>query len=122
MTGVQTCALPIFCLELASETGLVIATGGGALVPEPNLRAMAQHGIIICLDCEPEILWQRIAQSEDRPMLAAADDGRLARLAALLEQRRPAYARIRRHLDVSHLSVEEASQKICLWATTSGED
>ena len=42
-------------------------------------------------------------------MLAERDEGRFARLAALLEQRRPAYAQIGHHLDVTHLSAEEAA-------------
>jgi shikimate kinase len=104
------------CHELAEQKGLVIATGGGALVPEQNLQVMESSGLVICLDCEPGILWQRIGQSEDRPMLAAQDEGRFARLAALLEQRTPAYGRIKHHLDVTHLSTQEAARRICEWA------
>ncbi len=106
------------CRELAGRPGLVIATGGGALVPEQNLHVMEQSGLVICLDCEPEVLWQRIGQSEDRPMLAARDETRFARLAALLEQRTPAYGRIKHHLDVTHLTPEEAVRQICEWVST----
>jgi shikimate kinase len=107
------------CLELAGQPGLVIATGGGALVVEQNLRVMEQGGLVICLDCEPEALWQRIGQSEDRPMLAARDQTRFTRLAALLEQRAPAYSRIRQHLDVTYLTPEEAAKQICAWVNIS---
>ncbi len=101
------------CKELATRKGLIVATGGGALVSETNLRVMEQSGLVICLDCRPEVLWQRIGQSDHRPMLAARDEERFARLSALLTQRGPAYARIQRHLDVTHLSPEEAAQRIC---------
>lgn len=101
------------CRELAQQEGLVIATGGGALVPEANLRMMESGGLVVCLNCDPAVLWQRIGQSEDRPMLAERDEGRFARLAALLEQRAPAYSRIKQHVDVTHLSPEEAAQRIC---------
>jgi shikimate kinase len=104
------------CHELAEQEGLVIATGGGALVAEANLRVMEQSGLVICLDCDPAVLWQRIGQSEDRPMLAVQDEGRFARLAALLAQRAPAYNRITHHVDVTYLSPEEAVQQICEWA------
>ncbi|GAB4447168.1 MAG: shikimate kinase [Anaerolineae bacterium] len=104
------------CRELAGREGLVIATGGGALVTEANLRVMESSGLVICLDCDPATLWQRIGQSEDRPMLAELDEGRFTRLAALLEQRAPAYGRIKHHLDVTHLSPEEAAKRICEWA------
>lgn len=101
------------CRELSGQNERVIATGGGTLVPEQNLRLMEQNGLVICLDCEPETLWQRIGQSEDRPMLAARDEERFTRLAELLARRTPAYRRIRQHLDVTRLSPEEAAKKIC---------
>ena len=59
--------------ELSERSGLVIATGGGALIPEANLRVLEGSGLVICLDCEPSVLWQRIGHSENRPMLAARD-------------------------------------------------
>lgn len=108
------------CRELAGQRGLVIATGGGALVPEPNLRVIEQSGLVICLDCDPEILWQRIGHNPDRPMLADLDDGRFNRLAALLARRVPAYRRIEHHLDVTHLSPAEAARIISAWARQSG--
>jgi shikimate kinase len=104
------------CRELAGQANLVIATGGGALVPEANLRTLEQTGLVFCLNCEPEILWRRIGQSEDRPMLAERDEGRFARLAALLAQRVPAYGRIAHQLDVTFLSPEEVATQICEWA------
>lgn len=103
------------CRKLAEQEDLVIATGGGALVPEANLRVVEAGGLVVCLDCDPAVLWQRIGQSEDRPMLAERDEDRFVRLAALLEQRAPAYGRIKHHLDVTHLSPEEAARRICGW-------
>jgi shikimate kinase len=100
------------CRELAGQTGLVIATGGGALISEANLRVMEGSGLVICFDCEAEILWERIGQSEDRPMLAELDAERFNRLAALLEKRAPGYGRIKRHLDVTYLTPEEAANHI----------
>src|SRR5262245_42376946 len=101
------------CQELAGREGLVIATGGGALILEANLRVMEQTGLVFCLHCEPEILWQRIGQSQDRPMLAGQDEGRFTRLALLLSQRTPAYQRIAYQLDVTTLSPEEVVAQIC---------
>jgi shikimate kinase len=101
------------CRELAGLAGLVIATGGGALVSAENRQVMEASGLVVCLDCEPAVLWQRIGQSEDRPMLAERDGSRFARLAALLKKRAPAYTQIEHHLDVTHLSPEEAAEKIC---------
>lgn len=101
------------CCELSGREGVVIATGGGALVSEENLRVVESTGLVICLDCEPAVLWKRIGQRQGRPMLAEEDETRFARLAALLEQRTPAYRRIQHHIDVSHLSKEGVTMKIC---------
>lgn len=104
------------CRELSERSGLVIATGGGALIPEANLRVLEGSGLVICLDCEPAVLWQRIGHSENRPMLAARDDGRFDRLAALLEQRTPAYERIPYHIDVTRLTPAQVVDQICVLA------
>lgn len=101
------------CHELARQQNLVIATGGGALVSEENLRVMETGGLVICLDCDPAVLWQRVGHSDNRPMLADRDEGRLARLSALLEQRGSAYARIQHHLDVTYLTPAEAARRVC---------
>lgn len=101
------------CRELADRKGLVIATGGGTLIPDQNLQAMERGGLVICLDCRPETLWERIGQSENRPMLAARDAERFARLKTLLKERAPAYARIKRHLDVTSLSPQEIAERVC---------
>lgn len=103
------------CRELAARSRLVIATGGGALVPETNLRVMERSGLVICLDCEADVLWERIGQSKNRPMLAAQDDERMARLGALLEQRTSAYGRVKQHLDVTQLTPAQAAEQICDW-------
>ena len=107
------------CQELAAQEGLVIATGGGALVSEANLHVMEGSGLVVCLDCEPATLWQRIGHSEDRPMLAARDEGRFTRLAALLEKRTPAYGRIKHHLDVTQLPPNVVARQICELASRS---
>jgi len=101
------------CRELAHRHELVIATGGGALVNAANLRQMEAGGLVICLDCQPDELWRRIGHSDNRPMLAQPDADRFARLAALLAQRAPAYARIAHHIDVTGLSPAEAAAQIC---------
>jgi 3-dehydroquinate synthase len=102
------------CRELAASSGLVIATGGGTLVPESNLQAMHETDLIICLKCEAETLWERIGHSQNRPMLARQDEGRFGRLSELLEKRMPAYSRIEHHIDVTHLTPEQVAAQI-LW-------
>jgi len=97
------------CRELANWRGYVIATGGGTLVNPKNLAALTRHHIV-CLDCEPETLWQRLAAADDRPMLDSAD--KKTRLLNLLQARQPAYARIQHHVDTTRLSIDEVVGEI----------
>src|SRR5512133_769870 len=80
------------CANVSMPAGLVVATGGGAVVNVANLEALATGGLLICLEAEPEIVLARLAGGDDRPMLWAPD--RLARLRALLAEREAADAAV----------------------------
>jgi shikimate kinase/3-dehydroquinate synthase len=98
------------CQELAQRRGLVIATGGGALIPEENRQALGASGLLVCLTCDVEEIVQRLAQAEGRPLLKVAD--RRERIKALLAQRREAYSRIPHQIDTTGLTVEEVAEKV----------
>ena len=93
--------------ELAGQRELVVATGGGALVPEASRRLMLQSATVILLTCALPQLQERLAGSTHRPLLG--DDPREA-IRRLLERRRAAYEAIPLRLDTSHLSIEEAAE------------
>lgn len=93
------------CLELAQQQGLVIATGGGALVDERNREALARAGLLICLDCAPEEIVQRIGADANRPMLRG--DAPERRIEALLQARQEAYRHIAYHIDTTRLTPEQ---------------
>jgi len=102
------------CHELAAQTGLVISTGGGALVTAANREAFARTGVLICLHCELDELWRRIGQGENRPMLQG-DDLR-PRIEELLRTRRPAYAAIAQQIDTTHLTVDQiTAEALAIW-------
>ena len=42
------------CGEMAAPAGLVIATGGGAVVDPANREALAAGGTVICLEADPK--------------------------------------------------------------------
>jgi 3-dehydroquinate synthase len=98
------------CRELAAQQGLVIATGGGALLPEDNLAMVRASGPVICLTASPEAILRRLANGGDRPLLNAHD--RRARIAALLAERAEAYGRIPLQIDTTGLSVKEVAYRI----------
>jgi shikimate kinase len=87
--------------ELARRPGVVIATGGGAVLSEENRRLMRAHGTVVYLHAALEHLHERTRHDTSRPLLARGD--RRATLAALLEARDPLYR------DAAHLVVESAT-------------
>ena len=58
--------------ELSQRRGLVIATGGGTIKDEENIRLLKSSGVMICLTAEPEEILNRTARRGERPVL---DDG-----------------------------------------------
>ncbi|MCS6843288.1 MAG: 3-dehydroquinate synthase [Caldilineales bacterium] len=106
------------CHELARERNLVIATGGGALVAEANREALGRSGVLICLDAPVEVILERLAGADDRPLLAGQD--RRARVEALLAQRAAAYAAIPHHVDTAGKTVEEVAEAVIRIARRAG--
>jgi shikimate kinase len=78
--------------ELTALEGVVLATGGGAVLAEDNRRRLAATGAVVYLRAQPEDLYERVRQDRNRPLLATADP--LARLRALYFERDPLYRSI----------------------------
>ena len=82
--------------ELCRRSGIVLATGGGA-VTRPQCRVrLRESGTVLYLHAAPETLWQRLRNSRHRPMLQAADPRN--RLAELYELRDPLYREVANHV------------------------
>jgi len=77
------------CRELAAQEGLVIATGGGALLDPANREALSRSGVLICLNARPDALLARLEGDQMRPLLAQGD--REQRVKELLAQRKRHY-------------------------------
>jgi shikimate kinase len=70
----------------------VVATGGGAACREENLALMLAAGRVVALDVSAAEAIRRTGTRSGRPLLDESSDP-LAAAAALLERRRPFYAR-----------------------------
>ena len=88
--------------ELTARDGIVLATGGGAVLDEANRRHLAARGNVVYLHSAPENLWQRTRHDKHRPLLANADPKR--RLEELYARRDPLYR------EVADLVVETGRQ------------
>lgn len=75
--------------ELTQSDGLVLATGGGAVLDEDNRRHLTARGTVIYLHCSAEQQYQRTSRDRRRPLLQTDDP--LARLTELMEVRDPLY-------------------------------
>jgi 3-dehydroquinate synthase len=82
------------CAQLAQEQGLVISTGGGALVNSGNRKVLSDSGTIICLTATVDTILDRVEQNSDRPLLPGDREERSQRIRHLLHERRHAYSAI----------------------------
>ncbi len=54
-------------------SGLVVSTGGGAVVDSGNRAALRGWGVLICLTASVEEIAQRVGRGRKRPLLATED-------------------------------------------------
>jgi shikimate kinase len=78
--------------ELAAREGIVLATGGGAVLDRENRRRLAAAGTVVYLHARPEALFERVRHDKHRPLLATPDP--LARLGELYALRDPLYREV----------------------------
>ena len=75
--------------ELTKKTGIVLATGGGAVLDPENRMVLVKRGVVIYLRTSLEQLVRRTSRDSKRPLLKTDDPA--AKLRELLEKRGPLY-------------------------------
>ena len=78
--------------ELCARKGIVLSTGGGAVLDAENRRRMTSSGTVIYLHARPASLWQRVRHDRNRPLLATADPEK--KLEQLYAERDPLYREV----------------------------
>ena len=78
--------------ELAAGEGLVVATGGGAVLDPGNRAALRQRGTVVYLHAPLEVLIRRTRRDRDRPLLQTADPQ--ASLERIVRDRDPLYREV----------------------------
>lgn len=84
--------------ELTRQSGIVLATGGGAVLDPENRRHLRERGTVIYLAASPKTLHERTRHDRARPLLQV--DDRLTMLNNLHQQRDPLYR------ETAHVVVE----------------
>ncbi|MDD3355105.1 shikimate kinase [Zoogloea sp.] len=75
--------------ELTTESNMVLATGGGAVIKPENREILSARGVVIYLNVPPQILWERTRHDKTRPLLQVPDPK--ARIQQLYVARDPLY-------------------------------
>ncbi len=90
--------------DLSNQEGVVLATGGGAVIREENRRHLGGRGFVVYLYTTVGQQLARTAKGRDRPLLENGDRRRI--LEELLEQRDPLYR------EIADLVVETDGRKV----------
>ena len=90
--------------ELTALSGIVLATGGGAILSAVNRDNLRKNGVVVYLRGTPEHLYERTRHDRNRPLLQI--DNPLARLRELYKQRDPLYR------DVADIVVDTGRQSV----------
>lgn len=78
--------------QYCAHEGLVLATGGGAVLDPANRELLRTRGFVVWLQLDVEQQLQRLARDRQRPLLQTAD--RRERLEAMARARDPLYREI----------------------------
>ncbi len=100
------------CQRLAQQRGLVISTGGGALVNPANRQALAQTGVVVCLTATVDAILGRVEGATDRPLLPGTAEEKRRRIRDLLHERRAAYAAIAHQVDTTGRTPEAIADQV----------
>ncbi len=78
--------------ELSRRRGIVLATGGGAVLMEENRAHLKTRGTVVYLRCQPHELYMRTRHDKNRPLLQTDDP--LQKLKDLYAIRHPLYMQV----------------------------
>jgi shikimate kinase len=79
-------------IELTALQGIVLATGGGAVLSPLNRENLRKNGVVIYLRGTPDHLYERTRHDRNRPLLQTGNP--LAKLRELYTQRDPLYREV----------------------------
>ena len=78
--------------DLSQQQGMVLATGGGAVVDEKTRSRLGARGFVVYLQTSVDQQLERTRRGRERPLLAAEDPRQV--LEALMADRDPLYREI----------------------------
>ena len=97
--------------------GQVIATGGGVVLHEDNVRLLQERSLIVCLMADVNAIVRRAGTGNQRPLLMRTD--KVQRIEELLKERKKYYASAHMEIDTSDLTIDEVVGKILALAASA---
>lgn len=77
------------CEDLVRRVRLIISAGGGALTFKRNVEALRRGCVMVLIDVPPEVVYQRLANDNTRPLLQCED--KLGAIRSLYAKRQSLY-------------------------------
>ena len=96
--------------EVLRDNGQVIATGGGVVMDDDNLRLLQEKSFVVCLGATKEVILRRVGRGKQRPLLKG--DDRVKRIDDLIREREKRYESAHVVIDTSDLTVDAVVEKI----------
>jgi shikimate kinase len=94
--------------ELSEKGACIIATGGGAVTNPETLFMLLENAVVIWLDADLEVIWERVQRTEHRPLLK--QDNPKDVLSNLMVQRRALYEQAHIRLVTDHEKDEKSGE------------
>lgn len=100
--------------ELTRMQGIVLATGGGAVLAPENREHLRKRGTVVYLCAPLEQLLARTRRDRNRPLLATDDPHQ--RMRTLLDERDPLYRQVADlNVNTRHRTVKQIINRICTY-------
>jgi shikimate kinase len=88
---------------------IIFCSGGGIVLNENNVDCLKQNGVVIWLKASPEVIYNRIASDDSRPLLK--DDMSVNKIETLLDPRLALYESA---ADISIVTDHKSEEDICM--------
>lgn len=104
--------------KLVNCSNSVIATGGGAILSDENVRNLKKCGTVVCLNASPETIIQRLEHDTvSRPLLNCPK--RLERVTKLMQERHARYETADLCVDTDSIDPWEVTENIVKFFTVT---
>ncbi|MDP8261251.1 MAG: shikimate kinase [Candidatus Kappaea frigidicola] len=96
--------------EISLADNQVVSCGGGVVIDEANVNLMKDSGVLICLQASPDVIYKRVKNNKDRPLLNVENPQ--VKIEELLRIRRPYYQKANYIIETDNLSVQQVAQEV----------